>query len=293
MTTVLMDSDQSSRRRLIISLTTTPARIGSTREMLTALSRQSGEFSAILLNIPHRLAKTDEAYEIPEWMSTVEKLRINRCLDYGPGTKLLGALEREPDPDTLIVTVDDDVLYPPWMVAAYRQCAAMDDSHAYCMTGFNIPDPRAVAVRLARGALEPVEGHFADVQVAAGYGSCLYRRSFFDDSVFDVLKLPKFLLYSDDIYISNYLAGKKIGIRTILFDGRGGVGFWDTRILPYGLEDDALHRDRAIGTNRERYSLAVDYLLRNNIYFLDQSPSGARPVMAASERVPAGGTIVS
>jgi len=291
MTTGLIDSGRSSRR-VVISLTTTPARIRSTREMLTALARQSGEFSTILLNVPHRSARTGETYEIPEWMSRIEKLRINRCSDYGPGTKLLGALACEPHPDTLIVTVDDDVLYPSWMVAAYRQCAATDDSRAYCMTGFNIPDPRAVAVRLARGALEPVAGHGADVQVAAGYGSCLYKRSFFDDSIFDVLKLPKFLLYSDDIYISNYLAGKNIGIRTVPFGACGGATSWDARVLPYGLEGDALHRDRDVGTNRERYSLAIDYLLRNNIYFLDRSRDGAHAAMTASGRMPAGGTVL-
>ncbi len=280
-------------RRMVISLTTTPARIGFTREMLTALADQTDAFSAILINIPHRLSRTGEIYDVPHWMGTIEKLRINRCTDYGPATKLLGALECEADPDTLIVTVDDDVLYPRWMIEAYRRCAAENDGCAYCMTGFNIPDPSAVAVKLARGALERVEDHGADVQVAAGYGSCLYKRSFFDDTIFDVLKLPDFLVYSDDIYLSNYLAARRIGIKTVFFNGCGGAGFWDAKVLPYGLERDALHRNPEVGTNRERYSRAIDYLIKNDIYHLDRLPGRACPARAKSERQPAAGSVKS
>jgi hypothetical protein len=283
-------NNRASHRRMVISLTTTPVRIRFTREMLTALADQTGEFSAILINIPYRLSRTGEAYEIPEWMSTIEKLRVNRCTDYGPATKLLGALECERDPDTLIVTVDDDVLYPTWMVEAYRRCAASNDGCAYCMTGFNIPDPSAVAVKLERGALQLVEGDGVDVQVAAGYGSCLYKRSFFDDTIFDVPKLPDFLVYSDDIYISNYLAARHIGIKTVLFDGCGGVDFWDSRLLPYGLERDALHRNPDIGTNRERYSLAVDYLIKNNDYYLDRLQGRSFPAHESSNQPATGAT---
>jgi hypothetical protein len=282
----------ASRPRLVISLTTTPVRIQSTREMLTALADQGGEFSAILLNIPYRLSRTGETYGIPEWMATMPKLRINRCTDYGPATKLLGALECESDPETLIVTVDDDVLYPAGLVAAYRRCAASDGAHAYCTTGFDIPDPSAVAVELVRGALHVIDGHLMDVQVAAGFGSCLYKRSFFDDRIFDVLKAPDFLLYSDDLYISNYLASRDIGIKTVQLDGIGGVDFWDARLLPYGLQDDALHRNRDIGTNRERYSKAIDYLIKNNIYFLDGLRRHPRPPMAPSELPPARSPVV-
>jgi hypothetical protein len=45
-------------------------------------------------------------------------------------------------------------------------------------------------------------------------------------------------------------------------------GFWRSRTLPYGFGADALHLNGQIGTNRERYAQAVDYLIRNNIYFL-------------------------
>lgn len=275
--------------KIILSLTTTPVRIRKMRDMLTALARQDDEVSEILLNLPYRLARTGEPYDIPGWMATVPKLRVNRCRDYGPATKLLGALERETDPDTLIITVDDDIMYPDDMVAAYRRYATGGEACAYCTSGFNIPDPFAVGVR---GALRGVRGHLMPAQVAEGYGSCLYRRSFFDQSIFVMQDVPDFLRYSDDIYISNHLARRNVGVRTIQVDGFGGTNFWSSRMLPYGSDGDALHRNEQVGTNRQRYALAVDYLIKNNIYFLDGLPGYPRAALAKPDSPGIDGSLV-
>jgi hypothetical protein len=42
-------------------------------------------------------------------------ITVNRCQDVGPLTKLLPAVlaEEKGDPDTIIITVDDDQVYPP------------------------------------------------------------------------------------------------------------------------------------------------------------------------------------
>ena len=47
-------------------------------------------------------------------------------------------------------------------------------------------------------------------------------------------------------------------------------------MLPYGFESDALHLNSKVGTNRERYSAAIDYLIRKNAYFLDRLPGQPR-----------------
>jgi hypothetical protein len=239
--------------------------------MLLDLSRQDEEFAEILLNVPYRSRRTGESYDIPDWMESIPKLRIHRCADHGPATKLLGALERENDPETLIITVDDDVTYPPSMVAAYRQIARHGPGCAYSTTGFDISDPFAFAVAI-RGSLVPVRGHLSNVQVVEGFGSCLYVRSFFDDSIYPPATLPDCLRYSDDIYISNYLARRGIDRKTVQCGDFGGPGFWRSRTLPHGFGADALHLNGQIGTNRERYAQAVDYLIRNNIYFLGYLP---------------------
>jgi hypothetical protein len=257
--------------RVIISLTTTPHRIHAIRAMLLDLSRQDEDFAEILLNVPYRSRRTGEPYAIPDWMASIPKLRIHRCTDHGPATKLLGALERENDPDTLIITVDDDVTYPPGMVAAYRRIARQGPGCVYCTAGFDISCPFAFAVAI-RGSLVPVRGHLSNVQVVEGFGSCLYVRSFFDDSIYPPATLPDCLRYSDDIYISNYLAGRGIDRKTVQCGNFGGPGFWRSRTLPYGFGADALHLNGQVGTNRERYAQGVDYLIGNNIYYLGDLP---------------------
>src|SRR6185295_10461009 len=277
--------------RIVISLTTSPVRIRAMRDMLMALAAQDGGVAGILLNLPYRFARTGEPYDIPDWIAAVPNLRINRCRDYGPATKLLGALECEADPDTLIITVDDDVLYPTGMVAAYRHYAAAGETCVYCTCGFTIADPFAFATEV-RGSLLPVRGHLIRVQVAEGYGSCLYRRTFFDPDIFAIQNVPDFLRYSDDIYISNYLARRNIAIRTVQCEGFGGPKFWQSRMLPHGLGGDALHRNEQIGTNRQRYALAVDYLIRNNIYFLGGLPGLPRKGLAKPESPWVDGSLV-
>ena len=49
-----------------------------------------------------------------------KKLVVQRTEDYGPATKLLGALLVEKDPATVVVTVDDDVTYHPDTVLGNR-----------------------------------------------------------------------------------------------------------------------------------------------------------------------------
>lgn len=254
--------------RLIVSLTTTPARIHEIEPALQSILAQSEPADEILLNVPFRLTRSGEDYVIPDQFRSMPGLRINRGWDYGPATKLLGALECEYDPDALIITVDDDVFYPPEMIAVYRRIATEIGDCVGCGAGFNIPDPFAFAVAAIRGSLVPVRGHCTSADVAEGFGSCLYRRSFFDSTVFELAELPDFLLYSDDICISNYLGERGIGVRTIATREFGGPGFWRYRTLPYSSSVDALHLNMTIGSNRQRYSKAIDYLLTQRRYFL-------------------------
>jgi len=254
-------------QRIIVSLTTTPTRIHAIQEMLTCLTRQTVAFNEILINIPLRTRRTAQTYEIPKWMWSVKRLCINRCHDFGPATKLLGALARETHPDTIVITVDDDLLYPENMIESYMECLNAHGAGVYCTAGFNIPDPFAFAQGIY-DSMEGVRGHLKVVQVTEGFGSVLYQRSLFDDQIFETSKYPDYLVYSDDILISNYLSQRNVTKMTVQCQGFGGTGFWESRLLKYGLKGDALHLDPILGRNEERYPKAIDYLLRNKLYYL-------------------------
>merc|ERR1719436_2364549 len=49
--------------------------------------------------------------EVEQWKREIPILTVQQLKDYGPASKLLGALHLEKDPETILIVVDDDVRY--------------------------------------------------------------------------------------------------------------------------------------------------------------------------------------
>ncbi|ETX04928.1 MAG: hypothetical protein ETSY2_25960 [Candidatus Entotheonella gemina] len=224
-------------------------------------------FDTILVNVPYQLKRTGEPYEIPGWLPHQPKVRIHRCTDYGPATKLFGALEVVTEPDCVIITVDDDVRYPPVMVETYKRYYERYGERVYCTAGFDITDPVAFAYSFAPQACSKVWHDLSEVQIAEGFGSVAYMRKFFSDDIFEIEALPGFVVYSDDLYISNYLSGKGVKKTLAATEAFGGAGYWVRKMLPYSENADALHHNKVVGTNGRRYYQTIRYLLENNMYY--------------------------
>lgn len=96
----------------IISLTSIPRRFDTCLPgVIQSLKRQSVRYT-IVLNIPTEYIKWKGEVKIPEWITNDPDIVIFRPKkDYGPVTKLLGALEYiETRPEIkYIITVDDDM----------------------------------------------------------------------------------------------------------------------------------------------------------------------------------------
>jgi len=104
---------------IYISLTIIPQRIKYLSKTVNSLLKQSKKPDKIFINIPFkykRFAETVEDDQIPKFNnSTIE---ITRCEDCGPGTKLLGSLNKLKK-DSLIILVDDDNVYEDYMVEKF------------------------------------------------------------------------------------------------------------------------------------------------------------------------------
>jgi hypothetical protein len=200
--------------RVILSMTTVPSRLNPINlnfgikpviDRLTTLSYNDYE---IHLNIPFYNKKSGEPYIVPEWLDNYEsnKLKIFRTEDYGPLTKILPTLFRVKDPDTIIITVDDDLNYMDGFIEyhlekrkEYPDCAlgfagltAIDGSCHFCTTVKN--DVR--------------------VKILEGYKTISYKRSFFEDD-FEEFRHGS---WNDDIIISAYLGMKNIRKFVISYD---------------------------------------------------------------------------
>lgn len=100
--------------RIIGTLTTIPSRIKNLKPVIDSLVDQTRSLHAIYLNIPYQSSLEKSQYNIPEWLS--DHCHIFRCKDYGPITKFVGPLLKEDDPETIIITFDDDKKYPAELV---------------------------------------------------------------------------------------------------------------------------------------------------------------------------------
>jgi hypothetical protein len=126
---------------VVVSITTLPSRIGKLRPCLDSLLAGDARPDKILLPLPKFSKREGCAYEIPGFLKehyggAVEVVEAEQ--DWGPGTKVLGALSRLPDP-CYLVAADDDVRYRPdflsGLLTAQRADHAASFSHHTYRTG--------------------------------------------------------------------------------------------------------------------------------------------------------------
>ncbi|KAJ3025783.1 UNVERIFIED_CONTAM: hypothetical protein HDU68_006690 [Siphonaria sp. JEL0065] len=115
--------DNQHKVRVVVSLTSFPGRLHRINATMHSLASQSLKPDRIILSIPKdgvvrfknnsqtaHTSKTDEEL-LAQLQSDIPFMFVHKTTDYGSATKLLGALEIEKDPETIIVTVDDDTIY--------------------------------------------------------------------------------------------------------------------------------------------------------------------------------------
>jgi hypothetical protein len=257
-----------TRERVTLSLTTIPARFEKITRLLHHFSRMTN-VDRVILNIPEKYERfPDAAVKLPASWSAIPKLVVHRCKDdYGPGTKLLGALygrdaRGEPLVRTaMVMTVDDDTIYPVTaaleLLARARKGAS--DGEASTQTcwggiGFVFSEYFAEGPRRYREA----DGRIVDV--IEGFGGVMYDPKWFiggeREAEFRAYfeRARAILLRDDDILFSNWLAYLGVERRTTLTPTLARPMM---RQLDYGFgkAHGALHADLAEndhGANRRR-----------------------------------------
>lgn len=208
--------------RVVASLTTTPSHYYTLIKTLESLHKQTYQLDAIYLSLPKKCKRLNLDY--PPLPPDILKLCTPvPCEDFGPITKIVGGLLMEKDPNTAIITFDDDMIYPPTTVELmvkhhYKYPNSAIGSSGMLMK-YNCP---VCAIHSNISGLKynvasfnvPPEGRPVD----SVYGLCgvLYLRKFFPSNK----KLRQKFLYlssidndmfiHDDIVISGYLSSKNI-----------------------------------------------------------------------------------
>lgn len=191
------------REVLIGGMTTIPSRINGLKETINSIKNQTVQISKLILTIPYALRRNGRTYDIPQWLEDDDFVHILRMDDFGPVCKLLGALEYARDPNTLIITFDDDTTYS-------------NDTVKNLIIGHMLYPNAAFATSSLQFRIIDGNSHFKTQYVAGpthileGWGGALYKRSFFHKDIHDMLPNSYHCFFSDDLIISNYLRKHKV-----------------------------------------------------------------------------------
>lgn len=209
------------RSEAIVSLTSIPSRLPLIERTMKSLLRQSLPPARIVLNLPHFSKREGIAYEAPAFLDGLEAVKIRWCEDLGPATKLLPSLAGE-DPQTPIIVVDDDRIYPANLVADLAAAAERAPDCAFCMSGWVVPPdlvdrPTTVWSNLRMLPPAPVRARRLstpmEVDIVQGLSGYLVRPAFFDlAAVMDYSQAPKEAFFVDDVWISAHCRARRFVI---------------------------------------------------------------------------------
>lgn len=185
--------------RFVVSMTTLPKRLPYIKPVVRSILENNPDIDKLYICLPY--GHCDEKY-IPK---NSKRLKVIRCRDYGPITKILGVLPYETDPNTLILTLDDDVIVTKNIVKIFKKKAKKYPNAALSMSGWcygSFPFKYQLVLDNAKDVC---------VDWIQGVHGILYKRSFLEK--IEVLKFERhhpLLFKNDDHRISAYLEWKNI-----------------------------------------------------------------------------------
>jgi hypothetical protein len=204
--------------KVIITLSTIPNRLMDPNEHMgtklgfETILNQSYKDYEVHFNIPFIYKKLNQKILIPSWLdeyaSNYTYLKIFRTEDYGPITKILPTLERVDDPETVIITVDDDLYYMNGIIEAHLKARKKYPDEAIGFAGISAIDGSCHFCTSVQSDVR--------VKILEGYKTVSYKRSFFDIKELKNNFLDK--SWNDDLILSAYMGYKNIAKIVIAHD---------------------------------------------------------------------------
>jgi hypothetical protein len=249
---------------VIISLTTSPKRIAQIKPTLDRIMEQTVLPNAIVLNLPYVFKRNGDKFDtLPEFVTSNPVIKINWCEDIGPATKILPTRKLYSDPETIIISIDDDILYTNTMIETFLKYSAIfPDAVISSSSWYIVTEPPS---GVNNNDILP-NTYFSEF--LEGYSGVLYKKKILDlIDISDeyILQLPKFCFQSDDFILSNEL--KKNGIPIFIINKKDIV----VTPLEYGEGSDALHHgaSETSSGNDDNYIKCAKFMNDNNNLFID------------------------
>ena len=223
---------------VIVSIATLPSRIGNMRPTLVSLLDGDLVPDRIMVIVTEYSEREESAYIIPDFLKDERFTRgkievVVASQDWGPGTKLLGALEHL-EAQCLLVLADDDVAYKPRFLSQLVNSQSADPTSSFSYYTY-----RTNGLTVGQGC-DGFSFHSPNLDGV---------RKFFDDHV-----VGSSLQYHDDLWISFFLFKRGIRVKPVSTPGTAELIYSETQPND-GLSSIAsgeLVRDKIIHDNLPR-----------------------------------------
>lgn len=209
------------QKNVVVTMTTTPARINKIWPTLNSIALQSQQPEKIYLWIPKSFKRFAHAtiQTLPNFMQHYTNLEVQWIEhDYGPATKLLPCLQHIAYQQTKLIIIDDDRIYPPHFIEDLLTYERLDPCAALGIAGTIMHGPQRCEYRATK--------KLALVDVLLGYNGMLVKPAFFSEAVFQYPPNLSEAFYEDDVWLSGHLHQRNI--RRLLIPSLPG---WQSMLL--------------------------------------------------------------
>lgn len=221
---------------LVISLTTISSRLDNVALTIESLMQQTQRASRIVLCLDR---ETFQGRELPHTLRRQQGrgLEILFCeRDLGPHTKYYYTLQKYPD--ALLLTVDDDKLYPADMVEGLMRAHRRAPDVVHCHRGHGITFRRSRIQPYKRWEWNTLAARPSALVFPTGVGGVLYFPGCFDDRVLDQGLFRKLCPTADDVWLKAMTLARGVQCQVVPRDY-----LWKTRNLTIpGSQQTALKR---------------------------------------------------
>ena len=140
---ILASGRRPDDRRVIVSMSTVPDRIGNLTPTIRSLLDQARPPDEIVIALPEFSIREQRPYVVPDYIARLPRVRILHCgKDWGPATKFIPVVQEElaaSRDKTLIMVVDDDRTYPRDALETYLHYSGQLPEAALCFRGAAMP----------------------------------------------------------------------------------------------------------------------------------------------------------
>lgn len=208
--------------RVVVTCSTMPTRYDVLQKCVESLLKQTIKLDAIYITLPFKSRRLNIEYPLlPEYIRDNCSI-VHLKEDYGPVTKIVGGILAEKDPNTVIISVDDDTIVDPDFVEVLLKYHKTHPKACICGTGALIrigfcPYWTIISSLRPFDKMKGFTGynlkkHNNRCDLVFGVGGVLYTREMFPSNEALYKEFLHYamendaLFHNDDVLISAYLS---------------------------------------------------------------------------------------